>query len=98
MILKTSKIGPTCDKNVAPEGPWTSVLVPRALWGMWPHSGPQVDFWDFGAHLGGHFDLKIYEFWCRFSMCFRDAFWRGLEWLTESSSELIEVALVSFYD
>ena len=80
------KIIPKSDKNGAPEGPWTSVLVPRGgldlLFGSirvpcGPKCPPGRFIDDFGAHFGGHLDSKIYQIWCRVWMCFRDILLSG---------------------
>ena len=84
---KTFKIEPKSDKNDAPEGPWTSFLVP---WGrldllfgfLRVPCGPRCPqggfIEDFGGHFGGHLETKIDQFWCWFLMCFRDGFLIGL--------------------
>ena len=69
IIEKHSKFGPKSDKNDAPEGPWTSFLVPwggldllfgflRVPCGPWCPPGGFIE--DFGAHFGGHLDSNIY--------------------------------------
>ena len=90
MILKNIQIGSKSDENGGPEGPRTSILGSpggagppfwASLGPLWPHSAPQVDFWNIlGFIWGVILSPKSVKFGVDFRCVFGTLFGEVLEW------------------